>query len=56
MIGARSIAIDTQILKLIAELDEFKGRWEALGKLAPEKLSSLREVATYRISGFLYPH
>jgi Fic family protein len=51
MIGARSITIDTQILNLIAELDEFKGRWEALGKLGPEKLSSLRKVATIESVG-----
>jgi Fic family protein len=51
MIHKRSITIDTQILKLIAELDEFKGRWEALGRLSPEKLSSLRRVATIESIG-----
>ncbi|MBI5632812.1 MAG: Fic family protein [Nitrospirae bacterium] len=51
MIHSRSISIDTQILKLISELDEFKGRWEALGRLAPEKLSSLRRVATIESVG-----
>jgi len=37
----------TQVeLKLIAEIDEFKGRWQALTTLAPEQLSTLRKVAT----------
>ncbi len=51
MISARSITIDAQVLTLIAEIDEFKGRWEALGRLAPEKLSSLRRVATIESVG-----
>ena len=33
------------ILSPIAELDEFKGAWRALGTLAPEHLSALRRVA-----------
>ena len=37
----------TQIeLKLIARIDEFKGKWQALTSLAPEQLSALRKVAT----------
>lgn len=47
----RLITIDCQVLNLIAELDEFKGRWEALGKLAPEKLSLLRKAATIESVG-----
>jgi len=34
------------MVKAIGELDGFKGRWEALGRLTPERLSSLRRVAT----------
>ena len=33
-------------LKLIAEIDEFKGKWQALSSLAPEQLTALRKVAT----------
>jgi len=33
-------------LKLIAEIDEFKGKWQALSTLAPEQLTALRKVAT----------
>jgi Fic family protein len=51
VIPGRSFSIDAQVLNLIAELDEFKGRWQALGKLAPEKLSSLRRVATIESVG-----
>lgn len=42
----RGYALSHEVLRLISELDEFKGRWEALGNLAPERLSSLRRVAT----------
>jgi len=38
MITFSAITIDVHVLKLIAEIDEFKGRWDALGRLAPEKL------------------
>ncbi len=42
----KEIQITPKILKLIAELDEFKGSWQALGQLAPDKLNSLKKVAT----------
>jgi len=32
-------------VKSIGELDAFRGRWETLGRLAPERLSTLRRVA-----------
>ncbi len=51
MIYTTSITIDAQVLNLIAELDEFKGRWEMLGRLAPDKLRSLRQVATIESVG-----
>lgn len=51
MISAGSMAIDSEVLSLVAELDEFKGRWELLGRLAPEVLSSLRQVATIESVG-----
>lgn len=44
-VNADSIRITPEILGLIAELDEFKGAWKALGALAPERLSALRRVA-----------
>ncbi len=40
------ITISPKILKLIAEIDEFKGSWLSLGRLAPERLTSLKKIAT----------
>ena len=51
MIPANTLQITTEILNLIAELDEFKGAWQALGTLAPERLSALRRVATIESIG-----
>jgi Fic family protein len=31
---------------LVADIDEFKGTWKALGNLAPDRLARLRQVAT----------
>ena len=38
-------------MKLIADIDEFKGRWEALKTLSPDRLSALRKVATIESVG-----
>src|SRR6202158_4066119 len=46
MIQTDRLKITPEILGLIAELDEFKGAWQTLGTLAPERLSALRRVAT----------
>ena len=43
--------ITPELLRLISEIDEFKGRWEALGNLAPERLSALRRIATIESVG-----
>src|ERR1700679_2485844 len=51
MIQAPTLLITSEILRLIAELDEFKGAWRALGTLAPERLSALRRVATIESIG-----
>ena len=46
-----TLPITEEILSLVAELDEFKGAWRALGTLAPERLSALRHVATIESIG-----
>ena len=46
-----TLTITPAMLSLIAELDEFKGTWKALGTLAPERLSALRRVATIESIG-----
>ncbi|MDQ3633795.1 MAG: Fic family protein [Acidobacteriota bacterium] len=40
-----------EILRLISEIDEFKGKWTALRNLSPERLSALRRVATIESVG-----
>lgn len=50
-INTDTIQITPEILSLIAEIDEFKGAWRALGTLAPERLSALRRVATIESIG-----
>lgn len=51
MIRAGTIQITPEILGLIAGIDEFKGAWRALSRLAPDRLSALRRVATMESIG-----
>ena len=51
MIITSSLQITPELLTLVAEVDEFKGAWQALGRLAPERLSALRRVATIESIG-----
>ena len=46
-----TLKITNEILALIASLDEFKGAWQAIGRIAPERLSGLRHVATIESIG-----
>ncbi len=50
-IRTHTLAITPEILKLIAEIDEFKGAWAAIGRISPERLTSLRRVATVESIG-----
>lgn len=51
MIEPHTLKITAETLALIAEIDEFKGAWKALGTLAPEKLVRLKKVATIESIG-----
>lgn len=51
MMHIDSLKITPEILALITEIDEFKGAWRALGQLAPEKLNSLKKIATIESVG-----
>ncbi len=51
MLRIDTIQITPELLALIAEIDEFKGAWRALGTLAPERLKALRLVATIESIG-----
>ncbi len=51
MLKTDTIHITPELLALIAEIDEFKGAWRALGTIAPERLKALRHVATIESIG-----
>lgn len=46
-----TLIITPGILKLIAEIDEFKGAWAAIGRISPDRLTALRRVATIESIG-----
>jgi Fic family protein len=50
-IRVHTLSITAEILRLISEIDEFKGAWTALGRIAPERLTALRRVATIESVG-----
>lgn len=51
MISSSDIKITPEILSLITELDQFKGAWGLFSQLTPEKLNSLKKVATIESIG-----
>lgn len=51
MIKLESIHISPEFLNLIGEIDEFRGSWQVLQHLSPERLASLRKVATIESVG-----
>lgn len=46
-----TLQITNDILAMISELDQFKGAWQAIGRISPERLSNLRRVATIESIG-----
>lgn len=46
-----TLRITPEIISMIAEIDEFKGAWRAIGRIAPDRVSSLRRVATIESIG-----
>jgi Fic family protein len=50
-IYTNTLIITPEILKLIAEIDEFKGAWAAIGRISPDRLTALRRVATIESIG-----
>ncbi len=40
------VAITNEILNLISEIDEFKGKWQAINALSPDRLRMLKKSAT----------
>jgi Fic family protein len=45
------LLLGPEYIRLIAEIDEFKGRWEALSTLSPDRLTKLRKIATIESIG-----
>lgn len=50
-INTSSLKLTNEVLFLISEVDEFKGAWRAIGRIAPERLTRLRRVATIESIG-----
>ncbi|HJZ24107.1 MAG TPA: Fic family protein [Candidatus Babeliales bacterium] len=46
-----NIVITPEMLKIISEIDEFKGAWQLFGRLTPERLQQLKKVATIESIG-----
>ncbi len=51
MIKTDDIKITNQMLSIISEIDEFKITWKLLSKVTPEKLKSLKKIATIESVG-----
>jgi Fic family protein len=51
VLNTDTIHVTQELLALLSEIDEFKGAWRALGKIAPERLNALRRVATIESIG-----
>src|SRR6185369_12883724 len=47
----KNLILTSDVLRLVGEIDEFKGAWKAFGHLAPDRLASLRRVATIESVG-----
>ena len=50
-IRKHTLTITPATLKLIAEIDEFKGAWSAIGRISPDRLTALRHIATIESIG-----
>ena len=51
MLDPNKLLLSPELLNIIAEIDEFKGAWRALGSLAPERLAGLKKIATIESIG-----
>ena len=51
MFRTESLQITQEFLNLISRIEEFKGIWRTLGVLAPDRLATLRRVATVESIG-----
>jgi Fic family protein len=47
----KNLVLTSDLLRLVGEVDEFKGAWKALGTLAPDRLATLRHITTVESVG-----
>lgn len=47
----KNLVLTPDVLRLVGDIDEFKGAWRALGSLAPDRLATLRQIATVESVG-----
>jgi len=47
----KNLVLTPDLLRLVGEIDEFKGAWKALGSLAPDRLATLRRITTVESVG-----
>ena len=47
----KNLVLTPDVLRLVGEIDEFKGAWKALGSLAPDRLATLRHITTVESVG-----
>lgn len=50
-LNPNAISVSSDILQLIGRIDEFKGAWKAYGNLPPERLTTLKRIATIESVG-----
>lgn len=50
-IHSETVEITPEILRMITDIDEFKGAWAAIGRISPDRLTALRRVATIESAG-----
>lgn len=48
---ASTPVVTNEMLQIVAEVDEFKGAWQAISRVAPDRLNRLRRVATIESIG-----
>jgi Fic family protein len=47
----KNLVLTSDLLRLVGEIDEFKGGWKAFGSLAPDRLATLKQIATVESVG-----
>ncbi len=47
----KNLVLTADLLRMVGEIDEFKGAWKAFGNLAPDRLATMRHVTTVESVG-----